>query len=115
MTAMHTPGPWQAIETPEADRDGTNDWRVLDERGLIIAEFGGLTDIDRERAILIASAPDLVRQRDALLAALRLAERNTAARIYMLPRTARVLDSQALETELATYRAAIAACQPKEI
>ena len=71
MTAMHTPGPWQAIETPEADRDGTNDWRVLDERGLIIAEFGGLTDIDRERAILIASAPDLLRQRNALLLALR--------------------------------------------
>ena len=85
------------------------------QQSVAIATREALTQCRAANEEQAAELADLLRQRDALLAALRLAERNTAARIYMLPRTARVLDSQALETELATYRAAIAACQPKEI
>ncbi len=72
----HTPGPWQ-IDTDT--RDGARTL-ILDRDGLLVADSGaGSNPNDRaaaraeceRNARLIAAAPELLRQRDALAEALR--------------------------------------------
>lgn len=60
MNTQHTPGPWTVFEKPTL-ADGPN-FLVLDEVGNLIVDCGH----DEDRALLIASAPDLLKERDEL-------------------------------------------------
>lgn len=72
-TPAHTPK-WKVVKTPQC-------FRIVDESGITIGEtyLGGADD---ERiAHLFAQAPDLLRQRDALLSALESLVKNPQGRI----------------------------------
>lgn len=63
---------------------------------------------------LAGEVASLAMDNKVLRAALTLAERNAASRLYMLPLKAEATTRQAIETELATYRAALARTSAKE-
>lgn len=90
----HTPGPWRCEVRTSDDKNGPiTEYFVMDSHGHDIASF-----LTREDAVLVAQAPKLLAQRDALLAA--------AKRFF------EVTDAQYADN-FNDLRAAIAICEEK--